>query len=138
MAKLVVCAFILHVIQAREPVLVSLFLPRARCTCVPILNIESTREAHILVQERFCDVGKMDIEELCVLHACGDVGNHLVLSDIQHWHQGSLSAACSSATSCLASTAASATSAALLHELLLERLLILWLVLWWVLMEGWG
>ncbi len=80
----------------------------------------------------------MDIDGLCILHACGDVRNHSVPSNVWHWHQGYLPTAGSSATSCSASMAASATSAALLHALLLERLLILWLVLWWILMEGWG
>ena len=50
-AKGVVGTFIFHVVGAREPILMSLFLASARGTRVPIFHIKSAREAHILIRE---------------------------------------------------------------------------------------
>jgi hypothetical protein len=76
-AKLMICAFVLKVVGAGEACLVSHPFAGACQTVVPILDIKSAGETHILVCPLFHHIGAARILLLGVLNVGKDVWNHL-------------------------------------------------------------
>jgi hypothetical protein len=120
----VVCAFVLHVVQVIETVLVSPLLNVAHGTCVPIFNIKSTAVADILVCKHFHDVGKMNsLPLLCRLNPVRDLWDHITSHEWigGHWDASTSSALAASGMAALAAPTATAPATPLL-VLLLETL----------------
>jgi hypothetical protein len=54
-----ICALVFHVIGTSETILMSWLFAVARGAHVPIFHIKAAREAHVLIGERFDDVGEI-------------------------------------------------------------------------------
>jgi hypothetical protein len=80
-----ICTFVLKVVGAGEACLVSHPLAGACQTVVPMLDIKSAAETHVLVCPLFHHVGAARILLLGVLNARRDVGNHLIPTYLGDW-----------------------------------------------------
>ncbi len=84
--ELVIGPLVLHVVEVGESIYVAHLVAGARCTCVPIFDVKSAGEIHILVCPLFCYVGIPRILLLCRLHAGRDMWDSR--SVVEWYHVG--------------------------------------------------